>query len=60
MESILIENNQLEKDNTLMKIELDNRKKDFSEPEKMGSDNEVSLQLVVIRLACCHFNSGTF
>ena len=43
MENILTENSQLEKDNALMKTEVDNRKKDLSEPEKMGGDSEVSL-----------------
>ena len=42
MENILTENSQLEKDNALLKSEVDNIKIDLSEPKKMDGDSEVS------------------
>ena len=40
IENILTENNQLEKDNAMMKTELDNRKDDLANLEKMGYDKK--------------------
>ena len=49
IENILTENNQLEKDNAMMKTELDNRKDDFAKQEKMGGDKKVNLYFCCIK-----------
>ena len=42
MENILTDTRQLERDNTLLKTELENRIEDLAKQNKAGGDNRVS------------------
>ena len=42
MENILTDTRQLEKDNNMMKTELENRIEDLAKQTKTGGDNKVS------------------
>ena len=53
MENILTDTKQLEKDNNMLKTELDNRIEDLAKQTKAGGDNKVTVAQI-LGLQTCH------